>query len=129
MRCSGTSCHEAEFFTNAGPRLDELQRKNCTTTAEEGSSKHPACAAYYHQRMVQGPATTSVDGRASGDCADRGVHEHIHGSRSWSFFTLKDERTVDTMTIFCLITQPKGDSAWGIEGVKVSRGTATPVEN
>lgn len=49
-----------------------------------------------------------------------------HGSSSWSLFTMKGEKTIETLRVFSLIKQRDGDSDWRIEGLRVTRGTASP---
>ena len=43
---------------------------------------------------------------------------------SWEFFTLKDDTTIETVSVFCMITNRRGDVEWRVDSIKVIRGTA-----
>lgn len=44
----------------------------------------------------------------------------------WDFFTLKDETTIETVTVFCMVSRLQGEVEWRVESMKVIRGTAKP---
>lgn len=67
-----------------------------------------------------GPSQGATDGW--------GGEAEMYSTAGWSFFLLKDEMTIETVSIFCMIARRKGESDWRVTGMEVSRGTARPSE-
>lgn len=50
----------------------------------------------------------------------------MHGNSSLSPFTLKDQKIIETLDVFSLLTQREGTPDGRVEGVRASRGTDKP---
>lgn len=65
-------------------------------------------------------------GRSMGMTDTWGDMDKTHSAESWQFFTLAKPGEIETVSIFCLTVQRKGDQEWRVESVRVIRGKATP---
>jgi hypothetical protein len=54
------------------------------------------------------------------------VGETMHTSAGWRFFSLSERTFLQTLSVYCLLKQSKGESDWQVEGIELRRGTATP---
>jgi hypothetical protein len=52
----------------------------------------------------------------------------ISKTAGWKFFTLKDDTTIETVTVFCMVTRRQADVEWQVDSMEVIRGTAKPEE-
>jgi hypothetical protein len=54
--------------------------------------------------------------------------DEISKTAGWGFFTVKDDTTIEILSVFCMVTRRQGDVAWRVDSMKVTRGTAKPNE-
>jgi hypothetical protein len=52
----------------------------------------------------------------------------INKTAGWYLFTLKDDTTIETVSVFCMVTRRPGEVEWRVESMRVARGTAKPNE-
>ena len=57
-----------------------------------------------------------------------GDQREMHSTAGWTFFTLKDDATIETVSVFCMITHRDGDPEWRVDSMRVTRGSARPGE-
>ncbi len=55
-----------------------------------------------------------------------GSNKEMRSSAGWAFFTLKDESTVETVSVVCMTVWRAGDTEVHVDSMKVTRGSATP---
>lgn len=48
----------------------------------------------------------------------------MHSSAGWTFFRLKDDTTIETLSVFCFTTVTNGDPNTYVESIEIRRGTA-----
>jgi hypothetical protein len=63
-------------------------------------------------------------GPAHGFTDGWGSDAEMHSTAGWSFFALADTDTIETVSIFCMVTQRRGDVERRVDSVRVIRGRA-----
>jgi hypothetical protein len=150
----GTAVHTVRtgFFINADPQAERLDRDlrfdwfqfsgeasyfhegPRTISRSEGGRResdfHTWRASLPSDTILLAASTVSALEKFLGPSqSDRdewgGPNEEMHSSAGWSFFTLKHPDDIETISIFCMATQRKGDAERRVDSLQVTRGRAT----
>jgi hypothetical protein len=65
-------------------------------------------------------------GRSQGFSDGWGSLSAMHTTGSWSFFTMRGPETMETVSVFCMMTLRCGPGESTVDSVQVTRGTARP---
>ena len=68
---------------------------------------------------------TNLLGATRGHASAWGFDGEIHTAASWALFTLKDEQTIETLSVYCTLVQARGQTERQLESIEVRRGIAT----
>ena len=68
---------------------------------------------------------TNLLGATRGHMSAWGLDGETHTAASWALFALKDEQTIETLSVHCTLVQPRGQSERQLESIEVRRGIAT----
>lgn len=71
-------------------------------------------------------ALTNLLGLSWGPKSAWGDSQAMHSQASWAYFRMKDDLTLETLSVFCLTTVTNGQSEEFVESIRIRRGTARP---
>jgi len=73
-------------------------------------------------------ALTNLLGSSQGFTDGWGDGRAMHSSAGWSFFRFRDDRTLETLSVFCFTTYTNGQPEMYVDSIRIRRGTARPAE-
>jgi hypothetical protein len=70
---------------------------------------------------------TRLLGRPQGSTTGWGEENEMHSTAGWAFFTLNGDESMETISIFCMVTQRRGKDPY-VDSMRITRGVTRPGE-